>query len=130
MRRAVLTASLAPLLLLAGCGGVTKYASVSDLQTALQKAGVECPEFTQVKPSGHSAGHGSCARDGKTFLGLDVYKSTSDRDAEVKETADLLKQSGISFCIVYADQWSVNATSSLDECTAAEKGLGGKVMQG
>ncbi|MCW2900024.1 MAG: hypothetical protein JWO67_2289 [Streptosporangiaceae bacterium] len=111
-------------------GGQAKYASTSDLVAALKAHGVECPEFTQVSPSGHSAGHGSCARDSNPFLGLDVYKSTADRDAEVKATADALKTASISYCIVYADLWSVNATGSLAECQAVKNGLGGTVMQG
>jgi len=128
MKRTALTLAVATALL-AGCGG-SSYESVSDLVAALEEKGIDCPEFTQVDPSGHSAEHGSCAeRAGETTLGLDVYESADDRDAEVADTVKGYADFDLPYCIVYADLWSVNATSS-GQCDVIAREMDGETKQG
>ncbi len=101
--RAGLVVTVAAVLGLTACG-TGRPGTVAELRDALVAAGVPCDHFSEVSPSGRSAGHGSCRQspDDPYGMGLDVYDDDADRAAEVAAYADL----GVG-CTVYGPAWSV-----------------------
>jgi len=127
IRAVVVVAALTALLV--SCSTGREYESVADLVTALDDSGVACTDLTSIEPSGGSIEHGSCRRDGATYLQLDVYASAADRDAEVQAIVHGFEKLGSGYCVVFDDRWSVTSEGSASECTAIGDALGGTTRQ-